>query len=187
MKILALIAVALLFVDPLQADETVSRIRREYKTIRDALPTLNKEEIDLSGYSVEGGEATAYRDAKGNIRLIRIGLYGESGKVFQEFYYQNGLLFFAFYESHGYNVPYYMTQELAENAGSISFDPKKTEIIEDRYYFEKQKMVRWQKGNEIREVSIPTKEFKQAAWVESWSLTENEVKEFSSEILAKFE
>src|SRR2546428_5778742 len=94
MKKRALIAMlALFFAGSLPADESaISQIRKEYKNIRDALPLLNKTEIELSGYSAEGGKATAYRDSKKNIRLIRVELYGESGKVFEEFYYQNGSL-----------------------------------------------------------------------------------------------
>src|SRR2546425_12548739 len=99
MKIQSLIVVvALLFAGILLADESgISEIRKEYKNIRDALPSLSKTEIELSGYSAEGGKATAYRDSRKNIRLIKVELYGESGKVFEEFYYQNGLLIFAFY------------------------------------------------------------------------------------------
>lgn len=168
---------ALLFSLPLQADEPViSQIRKEYQAIRDTLPTLRKQAIELSGYSADGGAATAYRDGKNNIRLIRVELYGESGKEFEEYYYRNGMLIFAFYESHQYNVPYYVTEETAKDAGGVAFDPKKTLVTEGRYYFDKGKMIRWL-NEEKKEVGISTKEFKDAG---------TDVLKFSNELLDKF-
>ena len=177
-KIPVIIAtLALIFVTSLQADEsTISQIQNKYKTIRKELPTLSKEEIDLSGYSAEGGTATAYHDGKGNTRLIRAELYGESGKFFEEFYYLNGLLFFAFYENHRYNVPYYVTPEITGETEGNYFDPNKTKVLENRYYFNKGKMVRWLNENKS-EVNINTKEFKEA---------ETDVTNFSNELLVKF-
>lgn len=177
MKISNLIAIlVLLFSSALQANElAISHIRLEYKTIRDALPTLKKQTIELPDYSTDGGEATAYRDGHNNIRLIRVELYGESGKEFEEYYYQGKILFFAFYESHRYNVPYYVTEEMAKDAGGIAFDARKTKIAQDRYYFDNGKMIRWIK--EKREIGISSNEFTDA---------ESDILKFSSELLAKF-
>ena len=167
----------LVFAGSLSADDSgILEIRREYKTIRDALPSLSKAELELSGYSAEGGRATAYRDGRKNIRLIRVELYGESGKVFQEFYYRNGSLIFAFYESHRYNVPFYVTPEAAKDAGGVAFDPKKTEITEDRYYFENGKLLRWIDENK-KDVSTTSKEFKES---------EQAIVRFSNELQAMF-
>jgi len=178
MKIRSLIAVlALLFTGTLSADESgILEIRKEYKNIRDALPSLIKTEIELSGYSAEGGKATAYRDNKKNIRLIKVELYGESGKVFEEFYYLSGSLIFAFYKSYRYNVPFYVTPEVAKDAGGVAFDQKKTKITEDRHYFEKEKMVRWIDENK-KEVTPTSKEFKES---------EKDIVKFSNELVALF-
>jgi len=120
------------------ADSRISDIRKEYQAIRNTLSTLHQETVELTGYSTEGGEVKAFRDAKESIRLIRVELYGESesGKVFEEYYYRNGLLFFVFYEHHRYNVPFNVSQETAKEIGIGPFDPKKTKITEDRYYFD---------------------------------------------------
>lgn len=177
MKISTLIAIlVLLFSSALQANDlTISHIRLEYKTIRDALPTLKKQAIELPDYSTDGGEATAYRDGHNNVRLIRVELYGESGKEFEEYYYQDNILFFAFYESHRYNVPYYVTEELAKDAGGIAFDARKTKIAQDRYYFDNGKMIRWVKEKE--EIGKSSKKFTDA---------ESDILKFSNELLAKF-
>ena len=157
-------------------DSAVLRIRNEYQSIQNALPRLKAESIELSGYSTEGGEAKAFRDSKGNIRLIKVQLYFESGKVFEEFYYENDALIFAFYQSHRYNVPFYVTPKTAKEIGGESFDPKKTTITEDRYYFDKGRMIRWLNENQIA-VTPDGKEFKDS---------EKEILETSNEMLSKF-
>jgi len=124
-------------------DTRISDIRAEYKAIKSSLPTLKEEKVSLFGYSTEGGEARAYRDVKGNLRLMRVELYGEMGKAIEEYYVKNGRLIFMYRELHQYNVPFYLNRERAKEIGSDPFDPKKTIIAEDRYYFHDSKMIRW--------------------------------------------
>jgi len=167
---------ALLFAGALSAEDSgILEIRAEYKNIREALPSLTKAETELSGYSTESGKATAYRDGKEN-RLIKVELYGESGKAFEEFYYQNGSLIFAFYESHRYNVPFNVTPEVTKDAGGVAFDPNKTKITEDRHYFAKGKLVLWIDENKT-EIKPTSKEFKER---------EKDILKFSNELLAMF-
>jgi hypothetical protein len=158
------------------ADSRISDIRKEYQAIRNVLSTLHQETMELDDYSTEGGVAKAFRDAKGSIRLIRVELYGESGKVFEEYYYRNGLLIFVFYEHHRYNVPFNVSQEAAKEIGVEPFDPKKTKITEDRYYFDNGTMIKWL-DEEKKDIDIQSKEFRDAA---------KEVIGFSNEMLAKF-
>lgn len=169
--------VILLFAGSLSADESaILAIRKEYRNIRQALPSLNKARIELSGYSTEGGVATAYRDSKKNIRLIRAELYWESGKAFEEFYYQDGALIFVFHENHRYNVPFNVTPEVAKDVGGEAFDAKKTTVTEDRYYFESRRMLRWIDENK-KEVDATSKEFRES---------EREILKFSDEVRAMF-
>jgi len=158
------------------ADPRIADIRKEYQTIRGALSTYTQEVVELDGYSAEGGTAKAFRDAKGNIRFIRVELYGESGKVFEEYYYRNGRLLFAFYEHHRYNVPFNVSKETAKELGIEPFDPKKTKITEDRYYFDKGTMIKWL-DEEKKDVEIKSRDFQDKA---------KEVIDFSNEMLAKF-
>ena len=170
------VAVFIVCVSMASADPRIDDIRKEYQAIRGALPTYTRESVELTGYSTEGGTAKAFRDAKGNIRLIRIELYGESGKIFEEYYYRNGNLIFAFYEDHRYNVPFNVSEEVAKELGIEPFDPKKTRISEDRYYFHNGTMIKWL-DEEKRDVEVQSKEFRDAA---------KEVMDFSNEMFAKF-
>lgn len=176
MRILASVF-ALFFAGASFAEEPgIVHIRKEYQSIRNALPRLKAETVELSGYSTEGGEAQAFRDSKGNIGLVKVELFFESGKVFEEFYYENGALIFVLYTNHRYNVPFFVTPETAKEIGGEAFDPKKTTITEDRYYFNNGKMIQWldEKKNSVKPQS---KEFKDA---------EKEIMETSNEMLSQF-
>jgi len=157
-------------------DAIILQIRQEYKSIRAALPKLAVKSVYLEDYSAEGGEAKAYSNASGTIRFIRAEFYGESGKVFEEYYYKDGALIFVFKQRHQYNVPFYVTAEKAKEIGTEPFDPKKTQILEGRYYFHDSKMIRWIDDKKSR-MDIKSKIFKDS---------EREVVKFTKEIKAKF-
>lgn len=123
-------------------DPAISQIRKEYQSIRKMLQVLKVELAEPSKPSTEGGEVKAYRDNKGSIRLIRMELYFESGKEIEEYYYQTGVLIFALYEDHRYNVPINVTPQVAKEIGSQSFEPKKTIVTVNRYYFKNGRMIR---------------------------------------------
>jgi len=158
------------------AESDIAQIRAEYQAIRTALPNLKVETITLDGISTEGADAKAYRDGKGNVRLIRAELFFESGKEIGEYYYKDGRLIFSFYTTHRYNAPSYLTRERAKEIGIDAFDPKKTKVSEDRYYFKDGKLIRWL-GEAKREVDARSKEYKDA---------EKSLLEFSNELLSKF-
>ena len=175
-KLLAASLALLVSTASVAGDIEISHIRSEYQNIQKALPAMKAESIPLSEYSTEGGEAKAYRDKKGDIRLLKVELFFESGKVFEEFYFENNELIFAFYQRHHYNVPFYVTPEAAKDAGGVAFDPKKTKITEDRNYFAKGKMIRWL-DEEKKEVNAASKEFDER---------EKEIFKFLNEILPMF-
>lgn len=162
MKALVLIVALPLFVSgPIWAEEpAISQIRNEYQAIRNSLPTLKVESAEASEPSTEGGEVKAYRDDKGNIRMIRMELYFESGKEVEEYYYHNNQLIFALYEEHKYNVPMNISPETAKEIGQ-SFDPKKTKVTANRYYFNNSKMIRWL-DSEKKEMNKASRDFHDA-------------------------
>lgn len=161
-----------------QADDSaINTIRQEYQLIQQSLPAFRTETVELEDYALEGADAKAYRDKTGNIRLIKADLFHESGKEFQNFYYSNGKLIFALYITHRYNQHTSITPEVAKREGiDHAFDPKKTLITEDRYYFSNNKMIRWLDENK-KEVNLNSKEFKD---------TGEGVMETSNDMLSKF-
>ncbi len=155
-------AVALFFVSASSRaaeDASVTEIRKEYDSIRKAIPSMTSESMEALEPSTEGGEVTAYR-TDGHIRFIRSELYFESGKEIEEYYYKNGKLIFTLYEEHHYNVPMYVTPKTAKETGSPAFDPKKTTITANRYYYKEDRLIRWL--DEKKSVPAKNKEYADA-------------------------
>ncbi|WPL16399.1 hypothetical protein Thiowin_01353 [Thiorhodovibrio winogradskyi] len=133
----------------LQATQPANRklgipfIRGEYQSIREALPRLATEQADILDLSTEGGEAKAFRDPDGRIRLIELELYFDTGMTREEFYFSEGFLIFVLRARHQYNAPFYLGQQEADAMDLEAFDAEKTSITEDRFYFQHDRMIRW--------------------------------------------
>jgi hypothetical protein len=152
-------------------------IRDEYQAIREALPLLTTEQADISDLSTEGGEATAYRDADGRIRLIELSLYFDTGMIREAFYFSEGFLIFVLRARHQYNAPFYLVQEEADAIGVEAFEAGKTRITEDRFYFQQGKMIRW----------LDDHRKAMAAESPSFEDNEKELRERASDLLSRFD
>lgn len=138
-------------------DASIKDIRAKYADIRTHLKTYSKEVVEIMGESAEGGEATVYRD-NGDLKLIEIKWFGETGKRQVEYYLSGGKLFFAFDQVFQYNRPIFWDAKMAEENGDTeSFDPKKTTVEENRYYFEDEKLFMWL-DNEKKKRDLTVKE-----------------------------
>lgn len=91
--------------------------------------------------STQGGVATFYY-WNSNLEKIVVRYFGEAGQVLTEFYLLNRELSFVLERSYNYNRPiYWDSMHMKENNDTEVFDYEKSEIIEDRSYFIKGKMV----------------------------------------------
>ncbi len=143
----------------LAEDAAILRIRAEYQSLHGALKTFKTQQLEPDG----GGTTTAYADAQGRIRAITDEGGGEAGDFGCEYYYhEDGRLFFVFCQNVQYNAPAAMTREMAKEQGVEAYDPKKSIVTEDRYYFEGGRMLRWVDKNR-KQVAPNTPAFRDAA------------------------
>ncbi|MFB6319553.1 hypothetical protein [Saccharicrinis sp. FJH54] len=118
-------------------------IRAKYSCIRNNIYRYEEKKIDISDDSTEGGEVVAYYDGT-ELKIIQMSWFGETGKRILEFYIVNGEVFFAFDQHFNYNRPIYWNESLAkENEDDEVFNPEKTTVSEDRYYFNKNRLFMW--------------------------------------------
>ncbi|NML71155.1 hypothetical protein HHL23_15300 [Chryseobacterium sp. RP-3-3] len=116
-------------------------IRANFKRINSINQWSSIKKKDIEGESAEGGEAVFY-DQKGRLEKMTTRLYGEMGQVLTEYYLLNGHLSFVFEKIYTYNRPmFYDVKAMKENHDTEAFDFKKSEIEENRNYFEKEKLV----------------------------------------------
>lgn len=116
-------------------------IRSNFKRINSITKWTSIKKKDIEGESAEGGEAIFY-EHKGHLKKITTRLYGEMGQVLTEYYLLNGDLSFVFEKKYTYNRPFfYDAKAMKENNDTEFFDLKKSEIEENRNYFEKGKLI----------------------------------------------
>ncbi|WP_083997462.1 hypothetical protein [Chryseobacterium angstadtii] len=116
-------------------------IRANFKRINSITKWSSVKKKDIEGESAEGGEATFYEN-KGHLEKMTARLYGEMGQVLTEYYLLNGKLSFVFEKIYTYNRPlFYNEKAMKENNDTEAFDFEKSEIEENRNYFEKGKLI----------------------------------------------
>ena len=122
-------------------------LTNELKPIRENFKRLNSIEnwtqikvIEL-WESTEGGEAKYYFQNK-NLEKIITRHFGETFQKLTEYYLKDGKLSFVFEKSYKYNRPiYYDSSAKEENNDTEEFDFEKSEIIEERSYFNNAKLL----------------------------------------------
>jgi len=125
----------------------IKRIRAEFNKINSDTSKMRVIKEDVSGQSTEGGTATTFYE-NNDLRKLRVVFYGETGNSQTEYYFLNGQLFFCFEQNNHYNKPMYEK--------NIKVDKRE----ENRFYFNKQKLIRWvtDNGKITDKTSYPSKE-----------------------------
>lgn len=117
-----------------QGKDSISSIRRRYAAINKNLTKYRVVKKELSGFSTEGGELTAYFDGPDVVKIAAT-FNGETNRWFEEFYYLNGKLMFVFRKQEVYDRP--MGKVVKTN--------------ENRFYFNNDELIRWvnEHGKEV--------------------------------------
>lgn len=122
---------------PKTEEEIILEIRKKYADINNNINSYKKVKRDLIGESTEGGELEGYLN-NGELKKLIATYYGEMGKLIEEYYFWDNRLFFVFTQDYIYNKP-------------MSMDGSKVEKKdENRYYFHKDKLIRWLDPNKAK-------------------------------------
>lgn len=113
-----------------QATDSISAIRQRYAAINKNLKKYRVVKKELSGFSTEGGELTAYFDGAAIVKIAVVN-NGETNSFFEEFYYLNEKLIFVYRKQEIYNEPMSKVVKTKEN----------------RFYFADGELIRWVNEN----------------------------------------
>lgn len=120
--------------------ERLKSIRTNFKRINSIANWTSIISEDI-WESTEGGVAKYY-DLNGTLEKIATRHFGETGQLLTEYYLRNGQLSFVFEKSYQYNRPLYQDATLMEELGDTEiFDMAKSQITEDRNYFENGELI----------------------------------------------
>lgn len=120
--------------------ERLKPIRANFKRIN-SIANWTKIKTKDIWQTTEGGEAKFYY-LNGQIEKITTRHFGEASQILTEYYLLKGQLSFVFKKSYKYNRPiYYDSISMKENNDTEAFDFDKSEIVEDRSYFDNGKLL----------------------------------------------
>lgn len=133
--ILLLVGISNFAVGQPQTPDPIHSIRKQYASTNKQARKYRKVKKELSGFSLEGGELTAYFDGPAIVKIAAT-YYGESGRAFEEYYYRDGKLIFAFRRDQQYDKP---------------LSGKVARTQESRFYFQNDRLIRWlnEKGRQV--------------------------------------
>ena len=126
-----LLALALLVPVAARADDA-AQTRARYAAVDKAVPKAIVVKRELQGYSLEGGELTAYFQRGVPLKMVAKH-YGETGKTTDELYFWQGRLFFVLSTRENYNHP----------ISGFDTPVKVTSREQMRFYFDNGKLWRW--------------------------------------------
>ena len=108
----------------------ILKIRKEYAAINTDSKKYRIALKDIFGLSTEGGELKSYYD--GNVlKKSVLTLFGEMGKSIREYYFAGEQVFFCYERNAEYDKPGY------------NKDMRIKKVEENRYYFNREKLIRW--------------------------------------------
>jgi hypothetical protein len=117
-------------------------IRENFKRINSISHWTSIRTKQLSR-STEGGEVRFYYQ-NGQLTKIAARHFGETGQDLTEYYLLNGQLSFVLEKSLQYNRPIYWDSTATKGMNDDSiFDFNKTEVVEDRSYFQNGKLLHY--------------------------------------------
>lgn len=118
-----------------QLKDSISSIRGRYAAINRNLAKYKAVKKELSGFSTEGGELTAYFDGPKIVKIATTN-NGETNSFFEEFYYSDEKLIFVYRKQEIYDAPMSRVVRTKEN----------------RFYFGDGELIRWinENGKQVR-------------------------------------
>lgn len=127
-------------IEGLSFDQQIQEIRAVYANVNENLANYKVTELENED-STEGGTEKIYIHNNQFVKIVQE-YFGEMGKRAMEYYFtEEGALRFVFEKITNYNSPIYITEPTED--GMEAFDPEKSTVEENRYYFYNDKMIQW--------------------------------------------
>ena len=138
-------------------EDILADIKKKYTGINNKLKDYTPKRVDDITSAAGGSISGFYRDDE--VKKIISEHFTDTCRTFTEYYFDDGMIIFILKQNFVYNCPVFYSQEMARAKNdSVWYDDKKTRLEITRYYFNKNKLLKWvMPGN--TEVDPKTAEF----------------------------
>ena len=123
-------------------EDVLADIRKKYAEINNKQKDYTRKQVDDITSVGAGTISGYYRDDE--VKKIVGEHFTDTCRTFTECYFDDGMLIFVVKQNFVYNKPMTYTEEKAKALGdSVWYDDKKTRMEISRYYFHKNKLIKW--------------------------------------------
>lgn len=119
----------------------IQQIRNNYEHLQLKMCNFDPQELKQS---TSGLESVAFKDAKGQVQMLKVIAISPQGQNVKEFFYADNQLIFVKEKSQIFNSSFYGTAAEAQAQGVEVYDPQKTMSSEQHYFFAENQLVEWQ-------------------------------------------
>ena len=149
-------------------EDVLADIKKKKEEINSDLKKLTIKQVDDLTSPTGGSISGWYRDEE--LRKIYAEHFGDKSRTFSEYYFDEGMLIYVMKQEYIYNKPQSYTEEAAKSFNdTVWYDDKKTRLEVSRFYFNKNKLIKWINGNN-EDVPVNKPEFidkESALWAET--------------------
>ena len=125
-----------------KTEDVVKDATENCEKINKQLKDYTSKRVDDIGSRALGAITGYYRDEE--VRKIIAEHYTDTNRVFDEYYFDDGMLIFVMEQNFIYNRPQSYTEEKAiANKDSVWYDDRKSRLEISRFYLHKNKLVKW--------------------------------------------
>jgi hypothetical protein len=136
--------------------DIIADIKKKSSEINKNLKDYKVKHADDITTSAKGAITGYYRDEEA--KKILAEHFTENNRKFSEYYFDDGMLILIVKREFIYNRPITYTQENAKiNNDSEWYDDKKTKLEINRFYFSKNKLIKWDLDN--KEIAVSHQNF----------------------------
>ena len=123
-------------------EDVVTDVNKTTAKINKQLKGYTSKSVDDLSSKAQGSITGYYREAE--VRKVYAEHYTDTNRVFDEYYFDDGMLIYVLEQDFRYNRPDTLTEEKAKaNNDSVWYDDKKTKLEITRFYLNKNKLVKW--------------------------------------------
>ncbi len=141
LKGLLLLLVPALLLQSCMEDDITGTVK-DCKAIDAKMAGYKLKKIEMPYTKDEGGSVSIFTN-DGKLVLTTDTAYTSSGTSSARYYFDAGDLICVIQNEYAYNQPNYMTRERADSAHPEYFDPSKTVLKTNSFYFYNGHMVKW--------------------------------------------